>query len=107
MGFLWDRLITCEKIKRTLKCTIGFIVIFTVILVAFSLYEIKRTDEAHIRYILSPGMYECSEVVNTETEETETIIKFELNERSYAIPYKDSYFHDGKLYFCEEHQQLE
>ncbi len=96
-----------KKSKRNLICTVCFIVAFTAILVVFSLYEIKKSDEPHMRYILSPGMYQCTEIINADTEKTEVVIEFELNQKSYIIPYRDSYFHDGNLYFCEEHQKLE
>lgn len=96
-----------KKSKRNLKFTISIILAFAIVLVAFSVYEITKSDETHMRYVLSPGMYQCSEVVNAETEEIEKIIEFELNQKHYTIPYRDGYFHDGNLYFCEEHQMLE
>lgn len=71
---------------------------------AFSLYEIRTTTEPHMRYILSQGMYE---VQASENVPKVVMIEFQIDGKIYEIPYKEEYFHDGKLYFCEEHRQLE
>lgn len=96
-----------KKSKRFMFGAIILIVIFITLVLAYSFYELKTQDHPHTRYILSPEMYECVEINNEETNETIVLIEFELNNNSYQIEYDDSYFHNGNLYFCEEHQRLE
>ena len=72
-----------------------------------SVYEINNSSEPHSRYVLSPGMYECKEIQEDNAELPVFVIAFEINEKAHVFPYKEEYFHDDKLYFCEEHQQLE
>lgn len=96
-----------KKQKRLFYCTIVFIILWAIILVGVALYEIDTSQEPHTRYVLSQGMYECTETQDEKTNEVSLVIKFEINGKDYIIPYQQNYFHDGKLYFCEEHNQLE
>lgn len=98
---------TEKKAKRFLICTVCFIFATFIVIVSLSLYEVKSSGKQHLRYILSQGMYKCIEVLNDETNEKERVIEFEVNKTNYILPYDESYFHDGKLYFCAEHNKLE
>lgn len=96
-----------KKARATQKITALMIAIFTIAIVAFSLYEIRVNAEPHVRYILSQGMYECVEIQVDESETPVRYIEFQFNEKIYTFPYDEGYFHDGKLHFCEEHESLE
>lgn len=96
-----------KRSKRIFKGTICLIIFFTTVIVGFSLYEMKSSDEPHTRYVLSQGMYKCVEIQNSETNENELMIEFKINQKNYLVQYDKNYFHDGNLYFCEEHKVLE
>ena len=78
-----------------------------VVLAIFSLINLKTGDKPHTRHVLSPGMYQCTEIQDSETQEISSVIEFEINNTNYIFTYDEGYFHSGKLYFCEEHQKLE
>lgn len=93
--------------RRKEMTTIAIIVIFTIGILIFSIFEIKSNDVPHIKYVLSQGMYNCKDLSHNVNEDPVTVIEFELDGKLYIIPYDKKYFHDGKLYFCVEHQMLE
>ena len=107
----WDQENTAnnalKKLKRLRVAVFSVIFVFAVVLMFVSVYEINNSSEPHSRYVLSPGMYECKEIQEDNAELPVFVIAFEINEKAHVFPYKEEYFHDDKLYFCEEHQQLE
>ena len=109
----WDRPTLIDKaLKKARNTRIGtyiIIVIFTAILVGYALFNLEASDNGkpHLRYVLSQGMYDCVETQDDDEESKTTIIEFEINNKNYIFPYDEQYFHEGKLYFCEEHQRLE
>ena len=107
----WDRDSFIEKALKKLRGSRIFIyaliTVFTIFFISFSLYEIKNSEEPHIRYVLTQGMYKCVEIPDPNSEKSVRMIEFEVNEKNYSFSYDEEYFHDGKLYFCEEHQRLE
>lgn len=104
----WDQPNVADKALKKASVlhwvTISVFFLIALVIGAFSLYEIRTTTEPHMRYILSQGMYE---VQASENVPKVVMIEFQIDGKIYEIPYKEEYFHDGKLYFCEEHRQLE
>lgn len=107
----WDSKQVVEKfLKKSKNFFVGsiiVIVLFIGIILAYSFYELNRIDEPHTRYILTENLYECVEIYDEEKEEFTVIIEFELNDRNYQFEYDKDYFHDRKLYYCQEHNALE
>lgn len=107
----WDRDSFIEKALKKLRGSRIFIyaliTVFIIFLISFSLYEIKNSEEPHVRYVLSQGMYKCEKIQNSSSEDSTLMIEFEINGKNYIVSYDEKYFHDGNLYFCEEHQMLE
>ncbi len=107
----WDYPDVAEKALKKSRIqrgvAIAMIAVFTIGILVFSALEISSNDEPHVRYVLSQGMYECKILPCEEGEEPITVIEFEINGMKYTLPYDERYFHDGKLYFCEDHQILE
>ena len=96
-----------RKVKRIQVATIILIVVFTGVAIGFSLSQMRVNDEPHTRYILSEDMYECVGGEENESEEPILEIEFDFNGKNYRFPYDENYFHDGSIYFCEEHERLE
>ncbi len=98
---------TLKKARKIQVLTCAFVVIFMTILFFISYSEMKSSEDPHLRYIISPGMYRCFDVIEDSSGKNITYIEFEINNSNYIFPYDDELFHDGKLYFCEKHQRLE
>lgn len=96
-----------RKVRRTQIVTFVLIAVFAGVAITFALLQMKINDEPHTRFILSEDMYECVEVEEDGSEETIPVIKFDFNGKNYVFQYDESYFHDGSIYFCEEHERLE
>ena len=96
-----------HSVRRTQIATIVLIVIFTAVAITFALFQMKLNDEPHTRFILSEDMYECVEVEEEGLEEPILEIEFDFNGKNYRFQYDENYFHDGSIYFCEEHERLE
>lgn len=96
-----------QKVRRTQTTTILMVVIFTVICIAFALFEMKINDEPHTRYIFTEDMYDCVEIEDDTSEQSVLVIEFNFSGKNYRFLYDESYFHDGSIYFCEEHERLE
>lgn len=96
-----------KKVQRTQKCTVIFIVIFTLVSLVIAICEIRCNDKPHMRYVLAENMYECIEIEDDLSDETSCVIEFTFNEKNYRFMYNERYFHDGLIYFCEEHNRLE
>ncbi len=96
-----------KKLKRLRIAVFSIIFAFLALLMLISIYQINNDKEPHSRYVLSQGMYECVEIQEDDSETSVLMIEFEINGMDYIFPYSEEYFHDNKLYFCEEHQRLE
>lgn len=101
-------------IEKKIKCSKRYALISVLALVLcllglffISAREVKNSVEPHVRYILKEDMYEIVTYEFENSDKVEIKIEFEFDGKSLSILYDEKYFHDGNLYFCSEHNQLE
>lgn len=96
-----------KKSKRLMKFTVFLILFLTTILISISLICIKKDNVPHKRYVLTQETYSIVEIEESTTNKKQILIEFNINQNNYQFQYDEDYFHDGFLYFCEEHNRLE